>query len=72
MLLTRISAFDISKGSRVLDGIVVESNSRRALERFRDNHPEYKECIVAAEVIDSNDPKWREYIETCMKWNNIY
>lgn len=72
MLLTRISAFDISKGSRVLDGIMVETDSNEAIKKFRSRHPEYNECIVAAEIIDAEDPKWREYIDTCMKWNNIY
>lgn len=72
MLLTRISAFDISKGSRVLDGIMVETNSNEAIKKFRKRHPEYNECIVTAEIFDDNDPKWRKYIDTCMRWNNIY
>lgn len=71
MELTRISAFN-SEGSRVLDGIMVETNTNEAIKKFRKRNPSYNDCYVVAEPIDDQDNKWREFVNTCMKWHNIY
>ena len=33
----------------------------KALERFRKEYPEHKDCVLIAETIDSEEPKYKEY-----------
>lgn len=36
-------------------------NQVKALERFRREYPEHKDCILVAETIDDQDEDWKEW-----------
>lgn len=38
-------------------------NHTDALARFRKEYPEHNECIVIAQTIDADDPKWFGWIK---------
>ena len=68
MLINRIAAYE--NKNLVLEGIMVEADSNKALKKFEEKYPTYKNCIVKATQIDTEEHK--EYIEMCMKLGCIY
>lgn len=38
-----------------------------ALARFRKDYPGHKDCILVAETISDEDPKYEEYIRICWR-----
>ena len=44
----------------------------KAIERFRKEYPEHKDCIVIAEDYDSDDPKNEEHFRICMNCGCVH
>ncbi len=53
------------QGKLMAEHLYYGDDQVRALEMFRREYPEHDSCIVVASTIDSNDPKWQEYISVC-------
>ena len=43
-----------------------------ALNKFRKEYPEHGECILIAETIDSEEPKYKEYFQTCLRCGCVH
>lgn len=48
------------------------SNHVKALEWFRREYPEHKDCIVSAETIDSESAENREYFAVCKRCGCVH
>ena len=49
------------------DTLVVKS-----LDRFRKEYPEHKDCILIAETIDNEEPKYKEYFQVCLNCGCVH
>lgn len=48
------------------------SDQARALERFRNEYPEHKECILVAEHYESNAPENAEHFKACLRCECVH
>ena len=44
----------------------------KAIERFRKEYPEHKDCIVVAEDYESEDPKNKEHFRVCLNCGCVH
>ena len=42
------------------------------LVRFRKEYPEHKDCILIAETIDNEEPKYKEYFQVCLNCGCVH
>lgn len=62
MMYVRIKSYYQSGKFTSCEHLYPGNDQVKALERFRRNYPEHKDCILVAETIDGDDPKNEEYI----------
>ena len=44
----------------------------KSLDRFRKEYPEHKDCILIAETIDNEEPKYKEYFQVCLNCGCVH
>lgn len=48
------------------------SDQVKALDWFRKEYPEHRDCIVVAESYDSDDPKNKEHFSACLRCGCVH
>lgn len=65
MQMVRITSYTKNGKFTSCEHIYAAINQQKAIERFRREYPEHKDCIVVAEYYDSEDPKNAEHFKAC-------
>ena len=65
MKLVRVRSYLQSGEFTTCEHLYAVGNQQKALDRFRRDYPEHKECILVAEEYDSDDPKNAEHFKAC-------
>lgn len=71
MLYTRIKSY-LNGEFTGCEHLYLGNDHVKSLIRFRKEYPEHKDCILLAETIDSENPKYKDYIETCSNCGCIH
>lgn len=67
MLFTLIRTYEPGKAVFVTEKLYLFDNHVKAIERFRNEHPECKNLICMTSSIDAADPKNSEFIQAHIK-----
>lgn len=65
MLYTRIKSY-LNGEFTGCEHLYFGNNHVKALNRFRKEYPEHKDCILIAETIESENLKYKEYFQACL------
>lgn len=59
-------------GQLLAEHLYLTDSQVKAIERFRREYPEHKDCIVVAEDYDSEDQKNKEHFEICCRCGCVH
>ena len=65
MIYTRIKSYHNGKFTGC-EHLYLGNNQVKALEKFRAEYPEHKDCILIAEKYDSNEERHKEHFKACL------
>ena len=71
MLYTRIKSYHNGVFT-TCEHLYLGNNHTKALERFRNEYPEHKECILITETYDSEAGKNKEHFQACLKCGCVH
>ncbi len=67
MILMRVKSYLPSGEFTTCEQLYAVESRQKALERFRREYPEHKECVLVAEEYDTDDPKNAEYLRLWLR-----
>lgn len=71
MLYTRIKSYQNGVFTNC-EHLYLGSNQSTALERFRSEYPEHKDCILIAESYDSEEECNKEHFKACLRCGCVH
>ena len=71
MLYTRIKSYHNGEFTSC-EHLYLGTNQVKALERFRNEYPEHKECILVAQTYDSEAEENKEHFQACLRCGCVH
>ncbi len=72
MEYVRLRAYYQNGKATSCEHLYIGNNQVKALEWFRNEYPEYNDCIIVAEHYDSDDPKNKEHFAVCKRCGCVH
>lgn len=71
MLYTRIKSYHNGEFTSC-EHLYLGTNQSKALERFRIEYPEHKECILVAQTYDSEAEENKAHFQACLRCGCVH